>query len=201
MLPTTTRVDAVYMPGVEDMYPECASMRVVVGSVSELLEGASRPGHFEGVATVVTKLLWAVDPDRAYFGQKDAQQVAVVKRLAADLDTGVEIVVCPIVREADGLAVSSRNAYLSPAERAAALSLSRSLRVAAERYASGERDAGRLRARIHEVLTAEPLASIDYAELVDPSTFQPPGTLAVLAAKIGRARLIDNHEVSNPFPG
>jgi len=127
--------------------------------------------------------------------------VAVVKRLAADLDTGVEIVVCPIVREADGLAVSSRNAYLSPAERAAALSLSRSLRVAAEMYASGERDAGRLRARIHEVLTAEPLASIDYAELVDPSTFKPPGTLAVLAVKIGKTRLIDNHEVSKPFPG
>ncbi len=194
-------VDAVYMPGVEDMYPESASTRVMVGSVSELLEGASRPGHFEGVATVVTKLLWAVDPDRAYFGQKDAQQVAVVKRLAADLDTGVEIVVCPIVREADGLAVSSRNAYLSPAERAAALSLSRSLRVAAEMYASGERDAGRLRARIHEVLTAEPLGSIDYAELVDPSTFQPPGTLAVLAVKIEKTRLIDNHEVSKPFPG
>jgi len=125
----------------------------------------------------------------------------VVKRLAADLDTGVEIVVCPIVREADGLAVSSRNAYLSPAERAAAVSLSMSLGAAAGMYASGERDPGRLRARIHEVLAAQPLARIDYAELVDPSTFEAPGTLAVLAVRIGNTRLIDNHDVSKPFPG
>src|SRR5438046_4539981 len=117
-------VDAVYMPGVEDMYPESASTRVVVGSVSELLEGASRPGHFEGVATVVTKLLAAVDPDRAYFGQKDAQQVAVVKRLVRDLDLGAEVRVVPTVREADGLALSSRNVYLSSEERKAAAVIS-----------------------------------------------------------------------------
>src|SRR5438132_10370966 len=133
-------VEAVYMPGVEDMYPESASTRVVVGSVSELLEGASRPGHFEGVATVVTKLLWAVDPDRAYFGQKDAQQVAVVKRLAADLDLGAEIKVVPTVREADGLALSSRNSYLDTSERKAAISISAALRDACEAYGSGERD-------------------------------------------------------------
>ncbi len=194
-------VDAVYVPSVADMYPPGATTRVVVGGVAEPLEGAARPGHFEGVATVVAKLLWTVEPDRAYFGQKDAQQVAVVKRLAADLDSGVEIRVCPTVRDADGLAVSSRNAYLSPAERMAALSLSRSLRTAAEMYASGEHDTGRIGARIREVLAAEPLAQVDYAELVDPSSFRSPGTLAVLAVRIGKTRLIDNHDVSKPFPG
>lgn len=194
-------VDAVYLPSVADMYPDGATTRVVVGGVAEPLEGAARPGHFEGVATVVTKLLWTVEPDRAYFGQKDAQQLAVVRRLAADLDTGVEIVGCPTVRDADGLAVSSRNAYLSPSERHAAVSLSRALRTAAEAYAAGEHDPVRLRARIHEILAAEPLAGVDYAELVDPSTFRPSGTLAVLAVKIGKTRLIDNHDVTQPFPG
>jgi len=194
-------VDAVYMPGQSAIYPPDASTRVRVGGVAETLEGVHRPGHFEGVATVVTKLFWATQADRAYFGQKDAQQAAVVKRLAADLDSGVEIRVCPTIRDADGLAVSSRNAYLSPAERTAALSLSRSLRIAAEMYSSGERDTGRLRARIHEVLAAEPLLSLDYAELVDAATFQHAGTLAVIAVGIGKTRLIDNHDVSKPFPG
>src|SRR5256884_1004818 len=154
-------VDAVYMPGVEDMYPESASTRVVVGSVSELLEGASRPGHFEGVATVVTKLLSAVDPDRAYFGQKDAQQVAVVKRLVRDLDLGAEIKVVPTVREADGLALSSRNSYLDTSERTAATSISAALRDACEAYGSGERDPVRLRARIAARLTLEPLVQLE----------------------------------------
>ena len=195
------RVDAVYMPDQSTLYPPDLSTRVQVGGPTETLEGVQRPGHFEGVATVVTKLFWATHADRAYFGQKDAQQVAVVKRLAADLDSGVEIRGCPTIRDADGLAVSSRNAYLSPAERAAALSLSGSLRTAAEMYAAGERDTGRLRTRIQEVLAAEPLVSIDYAELVDPSTFRPPGMLAVLAVRIGKTRLIDNHDVSKTFPG
>src|SRR5438094_6768513 len=194
-------VDAVYMPGVEDMYPESASTRVVVGSVAELLEGASRPGHFEGVATVVTKLLWAVDPDRAYFGQKDAQQVAVVKRLAADLDSGVEIRVGPTVREADGLAVSSRNAYLDARERQAAASLSRALRKSADAYQAGERALAILHGTLLEELGREPLAQVDYAELVDPEDFEGPGTLAVLAVRIGRTRLIDNHDLAKPFPG
>ena len=194
-------VDTVYMPSVADMYPDGGTTRVLVGGVAEPLEGAARPGHFEGVATVVTKLLFTVEPDRAYFGQKDAQQLAVVRRLAADLDTGVEIVGCPIVRDADGLAVSSRNVYLSPAERKAALSLSRALRTAADGYAAGERDLAALRERMRAVLAAEPMAAIDYAELVDPATFRSPGTLAVMAAKIGKTRLIDNHEVSQPFPG
>ena len=195
------KVDAVYMPSVADMYPEGATTRVVVGDVAAPLEGAARPGHFEGVATVVAKLFSAVRPDRAYFGQKDAQQVAVVKRMAADLDTGVEIVACPIVRDADGLAVSSRNIYLNPAERAAAASLSRALSAGAAEHARGERDLAAIRERIRAVLAAEPLARIDYAELVDPATFRPSGTLAVLAVKIGKTRLIDNHDVSKPFPG
>jgi len=195
------QVDAVYTPSVADMYPEGATTRVVVGGVAEPLEGAARPGHFEGVATVVAKLFSAVRPDRAYFGQKDAQQVAVVKRMAADLDTGVEIVACPIVRDADGLAVSSRNVYLSPAERRAALSLSRALSAGAAAYGAGERDLAAIQERIRAVLAAEPLARIDYAELVDPATFRPAGTLAVLAARIGKTRLIDNHDVSKPFPG
>ncbi len=194
-------VDAVYIPRVEDMYPEGATTRVLVGAVAEPLEGAARPGHFEGVATVVTKLLWAVRPDRAYFGQKDAQQVAVVKRLAADLDTGVEIAVCPTVREADGLAVSSRNAYLDPAERAAAASLSRALRAASDLYRTGEHDPGRLRAAMRSVLVAEPLAAVDYAEVVDPGNFSSPGSLAVLAVRIGKTRLIDNHDLAKSFPG
>src|SRR6266513_2155801 len=186
-------VDAVYMPRVEDMYPEGATTRVVVGRVADPLEGAARPGHFEGVATVVTKLLWAVEPGRAYFGQKDAQQVAVVKRLAADLDTGVEIVVCPTVREADGLAVSSRNAYLDPQQRGAATCLSRALRSASDLYRAGERDPGHLKAVMLTVLGAEPLAQVEYAELVDPGNFSSPGTLAVVAVRIGKTRLIDNH--------
>ena len=194
-------IDAVYMPEQAALYPPGSSTRVRVGGVTETLEGEHRPGHFEGVATVVTKLFWATQADRAYFGQKDAQQVAVVRRLAADLDSGVEIRVCPTVREAAGLAVSSRNAYLSTEERTAALSLSRALRTAAEAYAAGEHDPVRLRARIHEILAAEPLARADYAELVDPSTFRPPGTLAVLAVKIGKTRLIDNHDLAQPFPG
>jgi pantoate--beta-alanine ligase len=194
-------VDAVYMPPAEAMYPPAASTRVHVGGVTAGLEGAARPGHFEGVATVVAKLFWASGADRAYFGQKDAQQVAVVKRLAADLDSGIEIRVCPTIREADGLAVSSRNAYLNPAERLAAVSLSRALRQAADRYQAGERDLGQVRAVLVAELAREPMAQVEYAELVDPESFAGPGTLAVLAVRIGRTRLIDNHDVSKPFPG
>ena len=193
--------DAIYRPTVEVMYPRGATTRVRVGGVAEPLEGAARPGHFEGVATVVTKLFAAVDPDRAYFGQKDAQQVAVVKRLVLDLDLGVEIRVCPTVRDADGLALSSRNAHLSPEERRAASALSSALRLAAERYAAGERDPMRLRQILHDRLAHEPLARVDYAEVVDPETFRPPGDLAVVAAWIGATRLIDNHRLSEPLPG
>jgi pantoate--beta-alanine ligase len=198
---TNAGVAAVYMPSAAVMYPPDASSRVRVGGVAEPLEGSLRPGHFEGVATVVAKLLNATQPDRAYFGQKDAQQVAVVKRLALDLDTGVEICVCPTVREADGLALSSRNAYLKPDERKAAACLSRALHRAAAAYGSGERDENRLRQEIVGIIQAEPVARVAYAELVDSGTFSPPGTLAVLAVWIGKTRLIDNHDLAQPFPG
>jgi len=198
---TEAEIDAVYRPSTEAMYPPGATTRVRVGEVSEPLEGAARPVHFEGVATVVTKLLTAVDPDRAYFGQKDAQQVAVVKRLARDLDMGVEIRVVPTVRERDGLALSSRNAYLSSTERKAAIALSAALREAAVAYASGEREPSRLEAVLRRRLGAEPLVEVEYAELVDPATFRKPGTLAVLAARVGKTRLIDNHDLAFPFPG
>lgn len=194
-------VDAIYRPSIETMYPPGATTRVRVGAVAEPLEGKARPGHFEGVATVVTKLFAAVEPDRAYFGQKDAQQVAVVKRLALDLDLGVDIRVAPIVRETDGLALSSRNVYLNEAERKAAASLSAALRDAAATYAAGERDSKVLRQRLVARLAEKPLVAIEYAEVVDPETYQSPGTLAVLAVRIGKTRLIDNHDLSEPFPG
>jgi len=193
-------VDAIYRPPTEAMYPPGATTRVRVGDVAEPLEGAARPGHFEGVATVVTKLFAAVAPDRAYFGQKDAQQAAVVKRLVRDLDLGVDVRVQPIVREPDGLALSSRNVYLSPDERKAAAALSSALRAAADAYAGGERDPDTLLAVLRRRLEAEPLVQVDYAELVDQATFQKPGTLAVVAARVGKTRLIDNHDLALGFP-
>jgi pantoate--beta-alanine ligase len=194
-------VAAVYMPTPQVMYPPRATTRVRVAGVSDTLEGAVRPGHFEGVATVVAKLFDAAEPDKAYFGQKDAQQVAVVKRLALDLDTGVQICVCRTVREADGLALSSRNAYLGPQERQSASCLSFALERAAKAYKLGERDLKELRRGILEVLQAEPLAKVEYVELVDPDTFTPPGSLAVMAVWIGKTRLIDNHDLAMPFSG
>ena len=194
-------VAVVYKPTAEVMYTPQATTRVKVFGVGETLEGAARPGHFEGVATVVAKLINSTEPDRAYFGQKDAQQVAVVKRLALDLDTGVKIVVCRTVREPDGLALSSRNAYLGPQERQSASCLSFALERAAKAYKAGERDLKELRRGILEVLQAEPLAKVDYLELVDPDTFIPPGTLAVMAVWIGKTRLIDNHDLATPFSG
>ena len=194
-------VDAIYRPPTEAMYPSGASTRVHVTGVSEPLEGAARPGHFEGVGTVVTKLFAAVEPDRAYFGQKDAQQVAVVRRLVRDLDLGVEIRVVATVRERDGLALSSRNVYLTPDERRAAVALSDGLRAASEAYAAGERRPDALRAALLSRLGVEPLAQVEYAEIVDPETFREPGRLAVLAVRFGRTRLIDNHDLSQPFPG
>src|SRR5215472_10971342 len=198
---TAAEIDAVYRPSAGEMYPQDAATRVHVSGLTDVLEGAARPGHFEGVATVVTKLFAAVEPDRAYFGQKDAQQVAGVTRLARDLDLGVEIRVVPTVREPDGLALSSRNVYLSEAERKAAATISAALREAAEAYGAGERDTNRLRARIAARLALEPLVRPEYAELVDPATFQKPGTLAVIAARVGKTRLIDNHDLTKPLPG
>ena len=191
--------DVVFAPSVAEMYPPAAVTRVRVTGLEELLEGASRPGHFEGVATVVSKLFWTVRPDRAYFGRKDAQQVAVISRMAADLGTGIEIRPCPIVRGPDGLALSSRNSFLGPAERRAATVLSRSLRRADTAWREGERDGERLRELIRAEVLAEPLAEIDYAELVDPVDFQSPGRLAVLAVRVGATRLIDNHLLGESF--
>jgi pantoate--beta-alanine ligase len=194
-------ISAIYKPSAEVMYPPGSSTRVHVSGVSEGLEGAARPGHFDGVATVVSKLFAATEPDRAYFGQKDAQQVAVVKRLTSDLDLPVEICVCPTVREPDGLALSSRNAYLSPDERKAAVCLSSALRLAAQAYARDERRPDELKKVLRDTLSAEPLATVDYAEIVNPATFRSPGALAVLAVRIGKTRLIDNHDLSQGFPG
>ena len=193
--------DVVYAPSVEQMYGGSGvepATRVRVHGLEDVLEGEFRPGHFEGVATVVAKLFNAVRPDRAYFGRKDAQQLAIITRLARDLDTGIEIRPCPTVREPDGLALSSRNAYLAPEERLAAACLFRALAAAQALHAAGERDREVLLGAMERVLEAEPLLSVDYADLVDPVTFRPPGELAVVAARVGATRLIDNHLLGGP---
>jgi pantoate--beta-alanine ligase len=189
--------DAVFLPSPEVMYPRGADTSVVPGKVAEPLEGAVRPGHFKGVATIVLKLFNLVQPEKAYFGQKDAQQVAVIKKMIADLDVPVEIVVMPTVRERDGLAMSSRNAYLNAAERQAATILYRSLSQAQEAIAAGERDADLIRRRLIELISAEPLARIDYVSVADAITldelpFVIKPLLISLAVRIGQTRLIDN---------
>jgi pantoate--beta-alanine ligase len=189
-------VDAVFVPSVEVMYPPGQATRVqVTGLVAERLEAVCRAGHLEGVALVVTKLFVAGRPDRAYFGQKDAQQCAVVRRLAVDLDTGVEVVVCPTVREADGLALSSRNAYLSAADRVRAQAIPAGLSAAAEAFARGERSGAELAELARRPLAAV-AAAIDYIEVVDPDTFERAeiagtGCQILVAARMGTTRLID----------
>jgi pantoate--beta-alanine ligase len=190
-------VDAVFAPGVEEMYPQGAATFVDVGELGDRLDGASRPGHFRGVATVVAKLLIAAEPDRAFFGQKDAAQVAVIRRMVKDLRLATEIVVCPTVRDADGLALSSRNAYLSADERAQALVLSRAVRRVEVLAAQGERRASVLNAAAREALAAEPAVRVDYVTVVDWATLEPvevaaPGMLFAVAAWVGATRLIDN---------
>jgi pantoate--beta-alanine ligase len=189
--------DLVFVPSVEEMYPAGFETSVDVGGVARPLEGERRPGHFQGVATVVLKLLSIVEPRRAYFGRKDAQQLAVLRRMARDLDLPVEIVGCPIVREADGLAMSSRNSYLDPEERRAAPVLFRALSAARAAWEGGERDPEALRRTLRAVLEAEPRARIDYASVADPETFRELSritgpALLCLAVHVGRARLIDN---------
>jgi pantoate--beta-alanine ligase len=195
-------VDVLFAPPVSEIYPEGFSTTVSVGGLSEVLEGAERgPGHFAGVCTVVNKLLNIVGPDVAYFGQKDAQQVAVVKRMVRDLDMPVRIEVLPTVRESDGLALSSRNVRLSRADRARALALSRALHAAREAVASGERDAERVRAAALEELTdvdAEYLAIVDPVSFTELTTIAAPALVAV-AAHVGPVRLIDNLVVE-PVP-
>jgi len=187
----------LFAPSVEEMYPAGATTRVDVGAVAEPLEGERRPGHFRGVATVVLKLLDIVQPARAYFGEKDAQQLAVIRRMVADLDVPVAVVGCPIVREADGLAMSSRNSYLDPAQRAAAPVLHRALQAARAALAGGERSGDALRALMRGLIEREPQARVDYASVADPATFQELDAvagpaLALLAVRFGATRLIDN---------
>ena len=190
-------VDLVFVPSVAEMYPPGAKTHVEVSDLSRRLDGGSRPGHFRGVTTVVCKLLETVRPDRAFFGQKDASQVAVLRTMVRDLDMDVEIVVCPIVREADGLAMSSRNAYLNGAQRQQALVLSRSLQQVKSAVGAGERDAEKLAAIGTGTITAEPGVRLDYFAIVDPNTLEPlrdvsRGALVAVAAWVGPTRLIDN---------
>jgi pantoate--beta-alanine ligase len=190
-------VDILFAPSIEEMYPQGAISWVVVEGLSEKLDGRSRPGHFRGVTTVVAKLFHVIEPDAAYFGQKDAAQLAVIRRMVRDLDFPVEIVACPIVREADGLAMSSRNAYLNREERQRALVLQRSLQEARRQFDAGERLAARLIAAAKEVFVREPQVRLDYFEVVDPETLDPVEhisgrTLVAVAAFVGTTRLIDN---------
>ncbi|HEY4899273.1 MAG TPA: pantoate--beta-alanine ligase [Terriglobales bacterium] len=190
-------VDLLFVPSVAEMYPADAKTNVEVVDLSSRLDGASRPGHFRGVTTVVCKLFEIVRPDRAFFGQKDAAQVAVLRKMVRDLDMDVEIVVCPIVREPDGLAMSSRNAYLNPARRQQALVLSRSLQQVKSAVGVGERDAQKLAEIGMRIIAAEPGAKLDYFAIVDADTLEPVatvsrGTLVAVAAWVGTTRLIDN---------
>ena len=190
-------VHYLFAPQPAEIYPGGFRTYVNVESWSERLEGRSRPGHFRGVTTVVLKLLEIVQPHFAYFGRKDAQQARLVRQMACDLNLDAEIVVRPIVREADGLAMSSRNAYLNPAERRAATVLHRALDAVRREITGGERDAQHLQAAMRKVLDAEPLASADYAEIVDAETLEPVARLrrsclVLLAVFVGTTRLIDN---------
>lgn len=190
-------VDLVWTPPAEEVYPADFQTYITVEEVTRPLEGAARPTHFRGVATVVAKLFNVFQPDRAYFGQKDAQQVVVIKQMARDLAFPLEVVVRPIVRERDGLAKSSRNVYLTPEQRAAAPALYRALSAARRCWEAGERDGERLRQAMLAVLNAEPLAKVDYVSAADPRTLAELGTaqggvLLSMAVRVGRARLIDN---------
>ena len=200
-LAASERIDAVFHPVGHEMFPKGFDTYVEPGSVAAGLCGESRPGHFRGVATVVAKLFNIVGPDRAYFGQKDAQQAAVIRRLAADLDFPVDIRVCPTVRESDGLAMSSRNSYLSEEERAQAPVLYQALNAARDAVASGERDASRIRRIMRRTVGQNYLVDLEYARIVDPDTMEPVSevdgeVLAAVAAMIGNARLIDNLLIS-----
>lgn len=190
-------VDFLFAPPPEEMYPPGFRTAVVVEGLSERLEGRSRPGHFRGVTTVVLKLLEIVQPRLAFLGRKDAQQARIIRQMAADLNLDTEIVVCPIVREPDGLALSSRNRYLNDDDRRAATVLHRSLDAVRREIAAGERDAARLLVALRRVVDSEPSVTLDYAEIVDADTFEPVVSLrttcyVLLAARVGGTRLIDN---------
>jgi len=190
-------VDLVWMPTPEVMYPPGFQTWVTVEEVTQPLEGRQRPGHFRGVTTVVAKLFSAVQPQKAYFGQKDAQQAVVIRRMTRDLNLPITIVVCPIVREPDGLAMSSRNIYLNPKERRAATVLTRALTAARAAFGAGERDAERLRHIVAETIASEPLACLQYVSCAHPDTLEEletvtGGALLSLAVFVGQTRLIDN---------
>jgi pantoate--beta-alanine ligase len=200
------KVDYVFIPSVEEMYPAGACTWVTVEEMSDRLDGRSRPGHFRGVTTVVAKLFNIVQPDLAFFGQKDAAQAAIIRKMVADLNFDLDIVVCPIVREPDGLAVSSRNVYLDPDQRRQATALYRALMRVQMLADRGETDAGRLAAAGREVMAEEPSVRLDYFDVVDPDSLQPVsnilrGALVAVAAYVGSTRLIDNillHGKGNP---
>ncbi len=191
------KVNIVFMPGAEEMYPPRYSTWVDVEKVSERLEGAIRPGHFRGVSTVVNKLFNIVEPTRAYFGQKDAQQLVVIKKMAADLNMNLEVIAVPTVREPDGLAMSSRNVYLNPGEREAALVLAKSLSLARKLWVKGERNADIIRKEMTSLIKTEPLGNVEYVSVADAETLEElvkierPAVIS-LAVKIGKTRLIDN---------
>jgi pantoate--beta-alanine ligase len=190
-------VDYLFAPSPEEIYPAGFRTTINVEGLSDRLEGRSRPGHFRGVTTVVLKLFEIVQPSLAFFGRKDAQQLRILRQMAVDLDLDVQIVACPIVREPDGLALSSRNAYLSAADRRAALALSRSLDAVRKAVASGERNPANLLAALQRVIESEPIVKLDYAEIVDADSFEPAAGLhrscyVLLAARVGATRLIDN---------
>ena len=196
-LASAAGADAIYHPAVEEMYPKGYATYVTVEGLADRWEGATRPGHFRGVATVCTKLFAACRPHRAYFGQKDYQQSLVIRRLVADLNLGFEIVVLPTVREADGLALSSRNVLLGPEQRRQAVILSQALVAAQAAVKAGERDAEKLRGDIEARIRTAPLAAVDYVAVCDPDTLEPllrlPGrAVALVAVRFGAVRLIDN---------
>lgn len=197
--------DYLFFPSKDQLYPEGFATRVEVDRLTDYLCGASRPWHFPGVALIVSKLFNIVKPHAAYFGQKDFQQAQVIRRMVLDLDFDLEVRVCPIVREADGLAMSSRNAYLSEEERKQASVLYKALGAANEMYISGERDAAVVRSRMREVIATAPLGKLDYAEVVDYDSLHPIDRLerspvALVAVVFGRSRLIDNHILGDSFP-
>ena len=199
----TAGVDAVYLPTPGEMYPDGYQTYVSVSEVSLPLEGTARPGHFVGVATVVLKLFNIAEPERAYFGRKDAQQLRVVRRMVRDLDVPVEIVGCPIVREPDGLAMSSRNVYLTPEQRQAAPIIYRSLDEAGHRFEAGVRDATALREMVRRLVTGEALCEVEYVSLADDVSLQEldgaverPAVLSVVA-RFGKTRLLDNIELAS----
>jgi pantoate--beta-alanine ligase len=197
------KVDVLFAPKVEAMYPAGAKTTVEVAELSERLDGRSRPGHFKGVTTIVSKLLNIVQPDLAFFGQKDAAQVAVIRRMVRDLDMNVQIVICPIVREPDGLAMSSRNSYLDPQQRKQALALYRALTRMQFLADRGERSIASLIEAGKQVIAEEPGAKLDYLEIVDPDSLETVtdlsrGALVAIAARIGTTRLIDNLLLSAP---